>query len=152
GGVGQEVPDRDRRRPGLRALQAEPRETGGERLVEPELSGVAKLEDRGGGEQLGDGGDPVERLGRRRGLPLHARPAEASLPHQRLVVHHADREPGRPLYAIWPSIQAESRSIADRTSWSSMSAAMARTVDQDPGCRKPGLADSAGLLHTRTTH
>src|SRR5262245_58089656 len=64
--------------------------------------------------------------------------------------------PGRPLYAIWLSIHAESRSSAERTSWSSWSEAIAGHGRPKTGVAatgrnwpKVGLAHSVPVLHTR---
>jgi hypothetical protein len=65
----------------------------GERVVELEPARVAKLEDGGGGERLGDGSDPVEGVGCRRDAALDVGPAEALRPDQGLVVHDPHRDP-----------------------------------------------------------
>ena len=96
GGVREEVTDRDRRRLGVARGDGEPGEMPDERVVEPELAGVAELQDRGGREELRDRGDAVERLGRRRRASLEAGPAEASGPDEGLVVDDRDRQAGHP--------------------------------------------------------
>jgi len=85
--------DRDRPCLGGRGLHLEPWQVRGQWIVQVQLAGVAEDEERGRGEELGDGADAVERVGGRGLPPLDVRPSEAARPDQRLVVHDPERHP-----------------------------------------------------------
>ena len=91
---------RDRRRVGVPARDVEPRQVARHGIVELQRARVAELEDRRRGEELGDGGDAVERVRRGGRVPGGIRLAEPRRPHELLVVHDPDRHRGQP--AIGP--------------------------------------------------
>src|SRR5205085_2616733 len=91
GGVRDEVLDRDGRSVEMVGDRLEPGQDVGHAIVEAQLAGVAKLEDGRRRERLGDGGDAVERLRRRRRLALDVGPAEAPRPYELLVVDDGER-------------------------------------------------------------
>ena len=99
-GMGDEVPDGDRRRVGVPARDGEPRQVARHGIVELQRARVAELEDRRRGEELGDGGDAVERVRRGGRVPGGIRLAEPRRPHQLLIVDDPDRQRGQP--AIGP--------------------------------------------------
>jgi hypothetical protein len=90
-GMGEQMADRDGGSVHVLARDGEPRQVAGEGIVELEPAHIAKLEDGGGGEGLGDGSDPVERVAGGGDAALDIGPAEALRPDQSLVVHDAHR-------------------------------------------------------------
>ena len=70
----------------------EPGQVPVDRVVELEHPGVAQDQSGGGGEQLGDGRDPVPGVGGRRDPAVQVGVAESECPHQLLVVDDTDGE------------------------------------------------------------
>ena len=94
-GVGEKLPDRDIGCVRERVGHLEPREVARHGVVEAKLARIPQLQDRGGGEELGDRADPVDGGRCRRDLPLEIAEAVPLRPHDLLVVNDRDREPGQ---------------------------------------------------------
>jgi len=92
GRVGQEIPDPDRLGLGIGILHVEPRQMVGDRVVEPQLPGVAQLQDGDAGEQLRVRRDAEDRIGLHWRVALDVSVAVCLGPDDLLVVHYADDE------------------------------------------------------------
>jgi hypothetical protein len=89
--VRQQSFDGDLRRVG-RAPDLEPRQVPANRVVEPELPGIAELEDADAREELRDRADAVDRPRIRRHPTRRVREPEAAAPDDLLVVDDAGRD------------------------------------------------------------